>query len=43
MRPRWRHVADQVGPIMAAAGVTSEPHPVFWRELNSHDKYGWDA
>jgi hypothetical protein len=31
----------QIGQLMQAAGVTSEPQPTFWRELESHDQYGW--
>jgi len=38
----FAHVQDQVMPIMQAAGVTEEPHPVFWRKLDTHDDYGWD-
>jgi len=37
------HVEEQVGELMAASGVTGEPQPTFWRELESHDKYGWGA
>ena len=37
------HVAGQVAPIMAAAGVTSEPNPMFWRKLESQDEYGWNG
>jgi hypothetical protein len=35
------HVADQVMPLMQAAGVTEEPNPVFWRELDTNDAHGW--
>jgi heme-degrading monooxygenase HmoA len=34
---------DRIGPLMQSAGVTSEPQPAFWRELESHDKHGWGA
>jgi hypothetical protein len=27
---------------MAEVGVKNEPHPEFWRVLESHDKYGWE-
>jgi hypothetical protein len=37
------HMASQIGPMMEAAGVTEEPHPVFWRELETNDKHGWGA
>ena len=33
----------RIGPLMGAAGVTSDPQPTFWRELESHDQYGWGA
>jgi hypothetical protein len=33
----------RIGPLMQAAGVTSEPQPRFWRRLESHDAYGWGA
>ena len=33
----------RIGPLMQAAGVTSEPQPKFWRELDTHDDYGWDG
>jgi hypothetical protein len=39
----FSHVQDEVGPIMQAAGVTSEPKPVFWRKLEAGDDYGWGA
>jgi hypothetical protein len=28
-----------VGPMMAEAGVTERPMPVFWRELDTPDKF----
>lgn len=31
----------RIGPMMEAAGVTSEPHPKFWRKLETHDDHGW--
>ncbi|MGZ4257748.1 MAG: hypothetical protein ACXVRE_08300 [Gaiellaceae bacterium] len=33
----------QIQPLMEAAGVTSEPTPIFWRKLDTHDDVGWDA
>ncbi len=30
----------RIGPMMEAAGVTSEPQPTFWRKLETHDNYG---
>jgi hypothetical protein len=34
---------DRIGPMMEAAGVTSEPQPKFWRKLETDDEYGWGA
>jgi hypothetical protein len=34
---------ERIGPVMQAAGVTSEPQPKFWRKLDTHDDYGWGA
>jgi quinol monooxygenase YgiN len=39
----FSHMGPHIQPIMAAAGVTAEPRPVFWRKLESRDDYGWDA
>jgi hypothetical protein len=39
----FAHMADQIEPLMQAAGVNEEPNPVFWRKLESGDDYGWDA
>jgi hypothetical protein len=33
----------EIGPMMGAVGVTNEPQPEFWRTLETHDKYGWQA
>jgi len=35
--------AGRIMPMFQAAGVTAEPQPTFWRELDSHDAYGWGA
>jgi hypothetical protein len=35
--------SGRILPLFEAAGVTSEPQPKFWRELESHDQYGWGA
>jgi hypothetical protein len=34
---------ERIGPMMQAAGATSEPQPRFWRKLESQDEYGWGA
>jgi hypothetical protein len=31
---------DLIGPMMAAAGVTTEPRPAFWRKLDTKDDLG---
>jgi hypothetical protein len=30
----------RIGPMMQASDVTSEPHPTFWRELETNDAVG---
>jgi hypothetical protein len=42
-REFFTHMESQIQPMMDAAGVTSEPHPAFWRKLEAHDDYGWGA
>jgi len=37
----FAHMQGEIGPMMAAVGITSEPQTVFWRKLESHDDYGW--
>ena len=37
------HVEAEVGSMMAAVGVTGQPDPKFWRQLETNDAYGWDA
>jgi hypothetical protein len=39
----FAHMQGEIGPIMEAAGVTSEPRAVSWRKLETNDDYGWDA
>jgi hypothetical protein len=34
---------DQIGPMMAAAGMVGEPEVTFWRKLETGDDYGWGA
>jgi hypothetical protein len=34
---------DRIGAMMQAAGVSSEPQPMFWRKLDTHDEVGWGA
>lgn len=33
----------EIMPMMAAAGVQSEPQPMVWHELETHDRFGWGA
>ena len=37
------HVEAEVGAMMAAVGITGQPEPKFWRQLETNDAYGWDA
>jgi heme-degrading monooxygenase HmoA len=30
---------EEIGPLMAEAGMTERPQPVFWRELDTPDKF----
>jgi hypothetical protein len=39
----FTHIGSQIQPIMAAAGATAEPSPVFWRKLETNDDYGWGS
>jgi hypothetical protein len=32
----------EIEPMMAEAGVTSEPEVRFWRKLETHDDVGWE-
>jgi hypothetical protein len=36
----FAEAGDLIGPIMAAAGVTSDPAISFWRKLDAHDEIG---
>jgi hypothetical protein len=31
--------SQDIGELLAQAGIRSEPHPVFWRELDTPDKF----
>jgi hypothetical protein len=42
-RSFFGHAEGAIGEMMGAVGVTGRPEPKFWRELESHDAYGWDA
>lgn len=34
--------ASEIEPLMREVGATAAPEVTFWRELESHDKVGWD-
>ena len=36
---RFFQSSPDIGEMMAEAGVTSEPQPVFWRELETSDRF----
>ena len=35
--------SGRIVPMSQAAGVTAEPQPRFWHELETNDAYGWGA
>ena len=35
--------APQIEPMLEAAGTTDVSEPTFWRELTTHDAFGWGA
>ena len=35
----WEESGDQIGPLMAQAGVANEPKPVFLRPLDTPDRF----
>ena len=39
----FREQESEIGPMMEAAGVTSQPEPICWQELATHDAFGWGA
>jgi hypothetical protein len=39
----WEEMKGEIGPMMQAVGVTSEPDVTFWRTLETHDEVGWSA
>ena len=39
----FREQESQIGPMMAAAGVSGDPQPNFWHQLATHDEFGWSA
>jgi hypothetical protein len=39
----FQEQGSEIRPIFEAAGVTAQIEPTFWRELSTHDAYGWGA
>jgi hypothetical protein len=39
----FAHMGPQIGAMMEEVGITSEPNPMFWQKVETHDDYGWDA
>jgi hypothetical protein len=39
----FREQQAEIGPMMEAVGVTSEPEPSFWHKMETHDAFGWGA
>ena len=39
----FREQQSEIRPMFEAGGVTSEPQPRFWHELDTADAYGWGA
>jgi hypothetical protein len=39
----FREQESEIRPMFEAAGVTAQIEPTFWRELSTHDAYGWGA
>jgi len=35
----WAESSQEIGPLMAQAGITNEPQPVFWRPLDTPDRF----
>ena len=34
---------SEIRPMFETSQVTAQPEPMFWRELETHDAYGWGA
>lgn len=39
----FREQESEIRPMFEAAQVTAQIEPTFWRELETHDAYGWGA
>jgi hypothetical protein len=43
MESFFQEQESEIQPMFEAAGVTAAIEPTFWRELATHDAYGWGA
>lgn len=39
----FEEMQSEIGPMFASVGITDEPHPTFWRKLETHDEVGWEG
>ena len=39
----FREQEAQIRPMFEVVGASSAPEPTFWRELETHDAFGWGA
>lgn len=39
----FKEQESEIRPMFEAARVTAQIEPMFWRELETHDAYGWGA
>ena len=37
----FQEQGSEIRPMLEAAGVSAQVEPKFWRELTTHDAYGW--
>ena len=38
----FQEMESEIGPMFGAVGITDQPHPTFWRKLETHDDVGWE-
>lgn len=38
----FQEMESEIGPMFGAVGITDQPHPTFWRRLETHDDVGWE-
>ena len=39
----FNEAGPQIGPLMEAAGATSDPVVTVWRKMDTGDDFGWDS